>query len=497
MNEFLPNYIDGEFTSSFSGNVIDNYNPSKNTIYSQIPDSKEQEIKAAVSAAKRALPQWSAVSVKERAFLLNSIADEIESRKHELAMMEMRDCGKTFETALNGDIDRSIKNFRFFAQQIQLDMMESFQGIAGLNYSQRTPVGVCGLIMPWNLPLYLLSWKVAPALACGNTVVCKPSELSPRTATELAYIMQKLNVPKGVFNLVHGTGINAGQSLVTHPDVNAISFTGGTKTGSVIGAMAGKGIKKLSLELGGKNPGIIYADCEFDLMINDLTKACFSNQGQICLTLERLFVERPLIKRLINAWIKKLELTLKYGDPETSNFGSLISQEHRAKIEFYIQLAQKEGGKIVFGGKRPQLSRPFDQGAFIEPTVITNLAYNSRCATEEVFGPFVTIHPFDNEEDLLKMTNHLNYGLACSLWTSNINKAHMIAQKISTGMIWVNGWCVRDLRVPFGGVGTSGIGREGGVHSLEFYSHLKNICINIRDSGKKNKKAAYSSFYLE
>lgn len=479
--EFFGNFINGKFQSSKSKLELNNLNPATNQIYSKIPNSNKKDIELAVEAAKHSLPKWSSVTIKERAFLLNAIADEIEGRKDEIARLEMIDCGKTFRTALNVDIDRSIENFRFFAQQIRMDCMESFQGIAGLNYTQRIPVGICGLITPWNLPLYLLSWKVAPALACGNTIVCKPSELTPRTATELAYIMRKLGVPNGVFNVVHGTGLGAGQPLVMHPDVNAISFTGGTKTGSLIGSLAGRSIKKLSLELGGKNPGIIFANCNFKQMLNDLTRACFANQGQVCLTMERLFVEKKILKKFLNEWKKKLDSTLKYGDPESCNFGSLICQEHRTKIEFYIQLAQEEGGTIFFGGNRPKLLSPFDQGAYIKPTIITGLSYTSRCATEEIFGPVVTIHPFVSEDELIKMTNHVKYGLSSSIWTSDINIAHRVAQKVNVGMIWINGWCLRDLRVPFGGIGKSGLGREGGIHSLEFYSQLKNICINIQE----------------
>lgn len=322
----LGNFINGKFQLSKSKKNLNNFNPATNEIYSQIPNSDKRDINIAVHAAKCSLPEWSSIPIKERASFLNAVADEIENRKNEIACLEMIDCGKTFRTALNVDVDRAIQNFRFYAQQIRMDYLESFEGIVGLNYTQRIPIGVCALITSWNLPLYLLSWKVAPALACGNTVVCKPSELTPRTTTELAYIIRKLGVPNGTFNVIHGTGLSAGLPLVTHPDVNAVSFVGGTRTGSLLGSLVNRSVKKLNLDLRGKNPGIIFADCNIERILGDLTRACFANQGQICLAIERLFVEKTIMDKLLKIWKKKLKLMLKYGDPKSSNFGSLISQ---------------------------------------------------------------------------------------------------------------------------------------------------------------------------
>jgi len=385
----ILNFIGGEWTKATSGKCLENRNPATNEIYSTFPDSDENDVQRAVNAAKAAFPEWSKTSITERANYLRKIADEIELNHERLAKLEVKDTGKSFGFAFNVDMDRAAKNFRFFAKQIEMDVTECFQGVAGLNYAQRSPLGVCALITPWNLPLYLLSWKVAPALACGNTVVCKPSELTPRTAYELGKICEAVGLPKGVVNIVQGTGKSAGQPLVEHPDVSCVSFTGGTITGSKVAALGASQFKKMSLELGGKNPGIIFADCDLKKTVNDLMRACFANQGQVCLCMERLFVEKSIMDELLRLILKKVEEHFTIGDPLKSNFGSLISQQHRMKVESYFKLAQEEGGTIACGGKRPNLQAPFDKGAFVEPTIITGLSHTSRCATEEVFGPFV------------------------------------------------------------------------------------------------------------
>jgi len=352
-----------------------------------------------------------------------------------------------------------------------------------INYVQRQPLGVCTLITPWNLPLYLLTWKIAPCIANGNTCVCKPSELTPMTAWLLCDIIKEIKLPPGVINIVHGYGKSIGEPLCTHANVSAISFTGGTITGARISSIAAPLFKKLSLELGGKNPTIVCDDCDFDITVEGVARASFANQGQICLCGERLFVEKKICNKFINALVKKTKdmYSDKVGDPLTSDYGALISLQHREKIEKYVEIAQQEGGKIILGGQRPHnLPKPFDQGAFFLPTIITGVSWkNCRSSSEEIFGPVITVHEFENDEELIEMCNCLDYGLAASVWTSNVKRAHNISQQLEIGMVWVNCWLYRDLRVPFGGVKQSGIGREGGIYSMDFWTHQKNICIKL------------------
>jgi aminomuconate-semialdehyde/2-hydroxymuconate-6-semialdehyde dehydrogenase len=396
----------------------------------------------------------------------------------ELAVLESRDTGKPISVARTVDIPRAVANFRFFAGAVRHDET-GFHPMAGaLNYTIRRPVGVAALITPWNLPLYLLTWKVAPALAMGNTVVAKPSELTPATACVLAEILTEVGVPPGVFNLVHGLGAEAGQALTSHPGVDLVSFTGGTVTGAAVAAAAAPSFKKLSLELGGKNPTLVFADADFENAVAGAARAGFLNQGQICLCGSRVLVEESIYERFRDAFVRRVS-TMQVGDPtdESTEFGALISREHRRKVESYVALAREEGGSILCGGKRPDLPPPHDRGAFYEPTVVDGLSSTSRTATEEIFGPVVTLHPFRDEAHAVHMANEVRYGLAASVWTSNLGRAHRVSAAIETGMVWVNTWLMRDLRVPFGGVKDSGVGREGGRHSLDFFSEVRNVCV--------------------
>jgi aminomuconate-semialdehyde/2-hydroxymuconate-6-semialdehyde dehydrogenase len=429
-----------------------------------------------VAAAKRAFKTWSKTPYTERADILDRIAAKIAERAPELAKLESMDCGKPVSLASAIDIPRAESNFKFFAGAIRHDETQATHMADALNYTQRCPVGVAGLITPWNLPLYLLTWKVAPCLAMGNTIVAKPSEITPMTANALAEILHEVGLPKGVFNIVHGFGANAGQALVEHPDVRLVSFTGGTVTGRRVGQTAALTFKKLSLELGGKNATVVFADCDFEKTVAGAVRAAFANQGQVCLCGSRLYVERPIFDKFVDAMVNIVK-GWSIGDPNTCNFGSLTSQQHRDKVKSYVDLARKDGATIMVGGNIPDLPAPYDKGAFFEPTIITGLPADHKCVMEEIFGPVVTVQPFDSEEEVLEMVNSVNYGLAGSVWTSNLSRGHRVAQAMESGMIWVNCWLHRDLRVPFGGVKESGIGREGGVHSLEFFSNSKNICI--------------------
>jgi aminomuconate-semialdehyde/2-hydroxymuconate-6-semialdehyde dehydrogenase len=472
----LANYIDGKWVKPEGGQYLPVKNPAKDQVIAQLPRSNKKDVDKAAAAAKRAFQTWSRLSSNERADWLDKIADGIQKRFDELAELESINTGKTLGSAKMVDINRSVANFRFFAGAIRHDFTEAHAMGDALNYTHRDAVGPAGLITPWNLPLYLLTWKVAPALAMGNTIIAKASEITPLTANALAEICHQIGLPAGVFNLIGGLGAEAGQALVEHPDVPLISFTGGTVTGKRVAATAGPMFKKLSLELGGKNATIIFADAEFDAAVDGTLRAAFANQGQVCLSGSRIFIEESIYEKFVNAMVAKAKAT-KPGDPKTSTFGSLVSLEHRDKVEHYVNVARQDGGKILCGGERPKLDPPFDKGAFYLPTIIAGLSYDSRCAQEEIFGPVVTVHPFRTEDELLRMVNSTRYGLAGSMWTTNLKRAHRVARQWETGMIWINCWLHRDLRVPFGGVKDSGIGREGGRFSLEFYSQQKNVCV--------------------
>ncbi len=479
--EKLRNYINGELIEPGSKKYLDNYEPATGKVYSLCPNSDEQDVQLAVDAAKEAFGSWSKTSLEERMMMLLKIADGIERKINEFVKAESKDNGKPINLAHRVDIPRAISNFRFYASAIQHFASESHQmpGV-GVNYTLRQPMGVVGCISPWNLPLYLFTWKIAPALATGNCVVAKPSEVTPYTAYLFSQVCIEAGLPKGVLNIIHGLGNKAGQAIVEHPDIKAISFTGGTETGKQIAATAAPMFKKLSLELGGKNPTIVFADCDFDTTVKQVVTASFSNQGEICLCGSRIFVEKNIYKKFKEAFVARTK-TLKVGDPdeEETNQGAIVSLQHKQKILSCIKLAREEGGKVLFGGNELKPEGRCANGYFIEPTVIEGLDYNCRTQQEEIFGPVVTLTPFDTEEEALTMANSVKYGLASSIWTSDLSRAHLVAEKIESGIVWVNCWLVRDLRTPFGGVKASGVGREGGWEAMRFFTEAKNVCIKL------------------
>jgi aminomuconate-semialdehyde/2-hydroxymuconate-6-semialdehyde dehydrogenase len=476
----IRNFIDGKFVEPVGGRYLDNVEPATGKPYSQVADSDAQDVDLAVVAAEKAFADWSKKSATERSRLLLRIADLIERDLEKLARAESIDTGKPLSLARSLDIPRAASNFRFFATAILHTASEAHitDGVA-FNYTLRQPRGIAGLISPWNLPLYLLSWKIAPAIAVGNTAIAKPSELTPMTAYMLCEIVREAGLPNGVLNVVHGTGPNVGAAITAHPKINTISFTGGTITGKKVAEACAPLFKKVSLELGGKNPNIIFADADLGAAIDGSVRSSFANQGQVCLCGSRVFVERSAYKDFVDRFINKAS-QLKVGDPldEKTEQGAIVSKTQLDKIKFYVDLAQKEGGKIALGGKAPE--SPNDRcrdGYFFPPTVITDLPVSCRTNREEIFGPIVTMTPFDNEEEVIGYANDTDYGLASSVWTQNLNRAHRVAERISTGTVWVNCWLVRDLRVPFGGMKASGVGREGGEEALRFFTEPKNVCI--------------------
>ncbi|MEO6589179.1 MAG: aldehyde dehydrogenase [Pyrinomonadaceae bacterium] len=477
----IENYIGGELVAPVSEKYLDNYNPATGEVYSLIPDSDERDIKNAVEAAKKAFPVWSRMSAEERHDHLIKISNLIERDLDELAEAESIDNGKPKTLAKQVDIPRAVSNFKFYATAAMHFSSEAHETVGqAINYTLRQPLGVVGCISPWNLPLYLFSWKIAPALAAGCCVVAKPSEITPMTAYLLSKLCIEVGLPAGVLNIVHGLGTKAGSAIVTHKDVKAISFTGGTKTGEWIAREAAPKFKKLSLELGGKNPNIIFADCDYEEMLATTVRSSFSNQGQICLCGSRVFVERPLYEKFKNDFVERVA-KLKIGDPldEKTNVGAVVSKPHMEKILSYIELAKEEGGKILTGGNQVHLDGRCANGYFVEPTIIENLAHDCRTNREEIFGPVVTITPFDTEDEVLKYANSVEYGLSASLWTENLSRAHRMAEKIESGIVWINCWLLRDLRTPFGGMKNSGIGREGGFEALRFFTEEKNVCVKI------------------
>jgi aminomuconate-semialdehyde/2-hydroxymuconate-6-semialdehyde dehydrogenase len=477
----IKNYINGALVEPNSGNYIDNVNPALGEVYSLIPDSDKQDVEKAVKAAKAAFKDWSGKTIHDRAKIMEAIADLIDRDHEKLAMAESIDNGKPLKLAKQVDIPRASANMRFYATGIQHFASESHQADEHyINYTTRRPVGVAGCISPWNLPLYLFTWKIAPALAAGNTVVAKPSEITPMTAYLFSALCIEAGLPKGVLNIVHGMGGKAGQAIIEHKDVPIISFTGGTATGKSIATTAAPMFKKLSLELGGKNPNIIFADCDFDKALNTSIHSSFSNQGQICLCGSRIFVERPIYEKFVTAFVEKVK-KLKVADPlsEEAKVGAVVSESHMNKVLGYIKLAQEEGGKILTGGAKVKLTGRCENGYFIEPTVITNLPHNCRTNQEEIFGPVVTIMPFDRQEEVIEYANSTAYGLSATIWTENLKRAHNVAHEIKSGIVWVNCWLVRDLRTPFGGMKQSGVGREGGWEALKFFTEAKNVCINL------------------
>ena len=472
----IQNYINGKFVDA--ENTIEDINPATGDIIAHIPKSSSNEVEQAVSAADLARKNWAKLSLEKRAIWLDRIADNLESKSEEIASLESLDTGKPISLARAVDASRSIANFHFFAEFARDYSDEKFEMEDAINHVVRKPVGIAGLITPWNLPLYLLSWKIAPAIVMGNTVVAKPSELTPLTANLLAEAIHEVGLPAGVVNIIHGLGSETGQAIVENPKVNIISFTGGTVTGRKVAETAAPMFKKLSLELGGKNATIVLEDTNLEKVIPDIARAGFLNQGQVCLCGSRILVSDKIWDDFVDKFVNYVK-GMKVGDPssEDSDLGTLVSLEHRDKVESYIHLAQREGGKILCGGKSPNLSSPFDKGAFLEPTVVSGLSHMSRTATEEIFGPVVTLHPFGTDEEAIEMANCTDYGLAGSVWTADSERGNQIAERIETGMVWVNTWLHRDLRVPFGGVKDSGVGREGGRWSLGFFSEAVNICV--------------------
>jgi aminomuconate-semialdehyde/2-hydroxymuconate-6-semialdehyde dehydrogenase len=479
--EKILNYINGVLAEPFSGMYLDNINPAEGRAYSLIPDSGNKDVNHAVEAARRAFAKWSATPAQERSAILIKIADLIDRDLDKLALAESIDQGKPVKLAKAVDIPRASANLRFYATAILHTASDAhFTDHEAINYTQHQPIGVAGCISPWNLPLYLFTWKIAPALAAGCTVVAKPSEITPMTAYLFSKLCIEAGLPEGVLNVIHGTGPKAGQAIIEHPEIAAISFTGGTATGKKIAATAAPMFKKLSLELGGKNPNIIFADCDFESAISTTIHSSFSNQGEICLCGSRIFVERPLYEKFLAEFTARVK-TLSVGDPldEKTKVGAIVSEAHMNKILSYIELAKKEGGKIVLGGNRIAPGGRCATGYFIEPTIITGLEHLCRTNQEEIFGPVVTIMPFDTEEEVLDYANSTTYGLAATIWTENLKRAHRVAAQVKSGIIWVNCWLFRDLRTPFGGMKQSGVGREGGFEALKFFMEEKNVCIKL------------------
>ena len=477
----ISNYINGQLPSPLSGNYLDNYNPAEGKVYSQLPDSDERDVELAVQAAQSAFAGWSSMPIQKRSSILLAIADLIDRDLEKLALAESIDQGKPVKLARSMDIPRASANMRFYATAALHFASEAhlMEGEA-INYTTRTPSGVVGCISPWNLPLYLFTWKIAPALAAGCTVVAKPSELTPMTAFLFSELCIEAGLPPGVLNILHGRGNKVGQAIVEHPGVTAISFTGGTATGKIIAATAAPMFKKLSLELGGKNPNIIFGDCDFEEAVSTSIHSSFSNQGEICLCGSRVLVERSIYEKFVDEFVKRTK-ELTTGDPleERTRVGALVSEAHMNKVLSYIALAKEESGKILCGGKQITLAGRCANGYFVEPTVIVGLDQYCRTNQEEIFGPVVTIMPFDTEEDAITFANSTAYGLSATIWTENLKRAHRVAHQIKSGIIWVNCWLLRDLRTPFGGMKQSGVGREGGWEAMKFFTEAKNVCVKI------------------
>ncbi|MBK7128010.1 MAG: aldehyde dehydrogenase [Crocinitomicaceae bacterium] len=479
MLKVIKNYIGGQLQNPVFDQYIENVDPSRGKVYSMIPDSGADDVEQAVKAAKSAFVEWSSMSKEKRSDIMLRVSALIEQNLEKFAEAESLDNGKPLSLARAVDIPRAVSNFKFFATAILHFASESHHMESeGFNYTTRKPIGIVGCISPWNLPLYLFTWKIAPALAAGNCVIAKPSEVTPMTAYLLSEICIEAGMPAGVLNIIHGFGHKVGDAMTRHPEIKAISFTGGTKTGEMISSIAAPMFKKLSLELGGKNPNIIFADCDFDDMLSTTMRSSFANQGQICLCGSRIFIERPLYEKFKNAFVEKVkQTTVSYPTDPKAKLGAVVSKSHMEKILSYIELAKQEGGTVLAGGQRVLLEGEYQDGYYLQPTVIEGLTYNCRVNQEEIFGPVVTITPFDSEEEVLMMANSTQYGLAATLWTSDLKKAHRMADQIESGIVWINAWLVRDLRTPFGGVKSSGVGREGGFEALRFFTESKNIFV--------------------
>lgn len=475
----IQNYINGKFQNPISNEWIDNCNPSNGEVYGQIPNSSKEDVENAYKAAQSAFSSWSQTTLEERSRILIKISELLEKHLDRFAKAESKDNGKPISLAKSVDIPRAASNFRFFGNAITQFSSESHESVGqnAINYTLRKPIGVVGCISPWNLPLYLFTWKIAPAIAAGNCVVAKPSEVTPMTAYLLGEICTEAGLPKGVLNIVHGLGTTTGQAIVEHLNIKAISFTGGTATGAHIAKVAAPLFKKLSLELGGKNPNIIFADCDYDDMLNTTVRSSFANQGQICLCGSRIFVEASIYSTFKTDFIEKVK-ALKVGHPSKSdtNVGALVSKSHLEKVKSYIESAESENGTILYGGNEVTV-KGYENGYYLEPTIIEVKSNSCKLNQEEIFGPVVTIMPFKTEDEALKLANDVKYGLSATLWTNNLKRTMRMSNQLLTGIVWVNTWMMRDLRTPFGGVKASGVGREGGFEALRFFTEPKNICI--------------------
>ncbi len=476
----IKNYINGSFQNPTSNQWIDNINPSNGEVYGQIPNSNKIDVEQAYLAAKSSFPKWSQTSLEQRSKILLAIADLLESNLDLFAKAESKDNGKPLELAKTIDIPRAASNFRFFANAITQFASESHESVghSAINYTLRQAIGVVGCISPWNLPLYLFTWKIAPAIAAGNCVVAKPSEVTPITAYLLGKICNDAGLPKGVLNIVHGLGNTTGQAIIEHPNIKAISFTGGTKTGAHIAKIAAPMFKKLSLELGGKNPNIIFADCDYEAMLNSTIRSSFANQGQICLCGSRIFVEASIYNTFKNDFIARVK-QLKVGHPseKDTNIGALVSKPHLKNVMQYIDSAKKDHNATILCGGKQVVIKNYENGYYLEPTVIEVNTNQCKINQEEIFGPVVSIMPFNNEDEVLQMANDTPYGLSATLWTNNLQRTMRFTNELQAGIVWVNTWLMRDLRTPFGGVKHSGVGREGGFEALRFFTETKNVCI--------------------
>jgi len=475
----IQNYINGKFENPINNEWIDNYNPSNGEVYGKTPNSSKKDIEKAYQSANSSFVQWSQTTLEERSRILIKISELLEANLKDFAEAESKDNGKPINLAKTIDIPRAANNFRFYGHAITQFASESHEsvGLNAVNYTLRKPIGVVGCISPWNLPLYLLTWKIAPAIAAGNCVVAKPSEITPTTAYLLGDICNKAGLPKGVLNIVHGLGNKAGQAIIEHPDIKAISFTGSTETGAHIAKIAAPMFKKLSLELGGKNPNIIFADCDYDDMLETTVRSSFSNQGQICLCGSRIFVEATIYEKFKTDFIEKVK-QLKVGHPskKDTNIGALISKSHLKKVKAHINKAKDGGHTVLFGGHDITV-KGFENGYYLEPTIIEVKTNTCKINQEELFGPVVTLMSFNTEADVLEMANNTKYGLSATLWTNNIKQSMRISNNLEVGIVWVNTWMLRDLRTPFGGIKASGIGREGGFEALRFFTEARNVCI--------------------
>ena len=475
----IKNYINGSYQDPQSGKWLDNYEPASGKVYSQIPNSNKDDVISAYQAAKVAFPDWSNTTLEQRSRILLKVADLIEANLDRLAEAESKDNGKPLWLAKAVDIPRASANFRFFAHAITQFSSEAHEsiGMHTMNFTLRQPIGVVGCISPWNLPLYLFTWKVAPAIAAGNTVVAKPSEVTPMTAYLLGEILTEAGLPKGILNIVHGLGTDTGQVIVEHPDIKAISFTGVTATGAHIARTAAPMFKKLSLELGGKNPNIIFADCDYGAMLKQSIRSSFANQGQICLCGSRIYVEASIYDQFKKHFVEIVSKQ-KIGQPfaEDTKFGALVSKSHLEKVLGYVALAREEGHNILYGGNRINVEGRED-GYYMEPTIIEVADNNCRINQEEIFGPVVSIMPFTREDEVIALANDVKYGLSATVWTTNLDRAMRVSKALEAGIVWVNTFLNRDLRTPFGGVKASGVGREGGFEALRFFTEPKNVCI--------------------